>query len=329
MSIEPSVERDFQQLRTEVITLLEAKGEEMAIPDRFSAQRMCAQWDIPVAEVHRLTGMSKLTDELRNALALKLKYCVLNSKPFLIVHVDADNLKLANTKWGHWFGNICIERSAAHTAKIVDRFIEQTDHNMKVMMVIPSETAADDLLAAFFPESEDEVDKVIKALEEIDVPVVLDDTRYGEYTFSSSYAFARSSDKSLKTAVDRETEFLQKNTKNLPLKLLNNILHAVENRAHFYKEVKSVLELPSLLDLVTMGDKEYEDTLVDLETDKRGVKALARIKTRVTGLRSRLKNPSLKQVDREEILKTLKEEGYQTLFPEINFYQAKPDNYNN
>lgn len=191
-------------------------------------------------QVDRLTNLPILNNETRNVLVGELSQCVKENKQWACLNTDADQLKTANDKpgLGRDFGDEYIKWSAATVTEVLENASFSDEATIRI--VRPSH-AADEVIVWFFNLTDEDIKKIPKIQEQIEIPVPIPEL---SFTFSLSSGLLSSDDPSVKKSQDATQKWLLSDSKVQAFNLFQQIENITDELTKIAKISKDLSRSP-------------------------------------------------------------------------------------
>jgi GGDEF domain-containing protein len=233
---------------------LEKQGMNFSIPDRY---RDALGLPFPHDEK---TGLIIESDLVRTDLASRLSDSIRHEKTWTMVHADSDNLKVANTKVNHLFGDMVIKYGAATLTQAIDR--AKIGSNVKIFATRDAH-AGDEFSIWLFYLSDDEINKVRHEINNISAIK----TKDPEFNFSISSAMIAYNDPRIQENINQTKKFLAKDKNVISYNFYqHSVKEIAENdvgKIKIEKDLDRLKDLPEeqLLTSINMG--KFIKSIVD------------------------------------------------------------------
>lgn len=247
------------------IAKMEALGIPVRVPGRFLDKSKFTKDTL----IDKLTGLPVQEGEFRMQLGWEFSQTIRNNKGFVMIYADADQLKLANSRYGHQFGNSVIMNGVAHPTQLIDELaLPET-----VSMYAARQTGNADELAIWIfnlePKQVERIQEQMKRSSETREFVVDPEDDDSKFTLSVTTRTHTSLDENLQGQLDKSRQYLTKNPNKIDFNLFESLNVRGEDDTRMMKIAKDI----SRLDIEKLGkhrfSKEIKEILIRATVDTR------------------------------------------------------------
>ncbi|OGC93223.1 hypothetical protein A2876_04955 [Candidatus Amesbacteria bacterium RIFCSPHIGHO2_01_FULL_48_32b] len=212
-------------------------------------------------ESDRLCGLPVMNDKVRDWLITRTASCVTNNQAVVVLEIDSDQLKAANTKVARQFGDEVIRYGAATGARLLD----QAQLSCQIAAVRPGSSPDETLFFLFNPSPEDlnkipAVRSAANAAKKVTVPDFKG--KSVDFTIGNSCGIASTRD-IRHSAVTTETKQLLETGQ---IRQASALLHSLQEHAESTtKGIKALHELGDIPieDLLKLSIRNLMDTVAE------------------------------------------------------------------